>query len=124
MENTIFEDIMLATEESFNIGKLMYYMKKKEYINKEELKKEINKHINEEIRLKNIVHDRITKEITEENQATVRTAFESMCEESYGAGRVIDDKEKDKEYWGYENDCGLNKKLIESILGVNNNETL
>ena len=80
MENTILEDIMLATEESFTIGRQMYYMKTMKGFTstKLEVRDSINNHIKKQIKLEEKAKEGVRKDSSLAQRITVYF-YVTMC---------------------------------------------
>ena len=102
MENTILEDIMLATEESFTIGRQMYYMKTMKGFTstKLEVRDSINNHIKKQIKLEEKAKEGVRKDpsLDDTSKAQLIIYISNVCASNYRAGYYLNNLNEQQEY--------------------------
>ena len=120
MENTIFEDIMLATEESFNIGRQMYYMKTMKGFTSTKLKvrDSINNHIKKQIQLEEKVKERIKNDsfLTYASKDKLITYISNVCDSNYRAGYYLNNEKEQQDYNDWVIDFNIGMKKIKELI--------
>ena len=120
MENTILEDIMLATDESFTIGKQMYYMEtmKGFTATKLEVRDSINNHIKKQIQLEEKVKERIKNDssLTDASKDKLITYISNVCDSNYRAGYYLNNEKEQQEYNDWIVDFNIGMKMIKELI--------
>jgi hypothetical protein len=120
MENTILEDIMLATEESFTIGRQMYYMKTMKGFTstKLEVRDSINNHIKKQIKLEEKAKEGVRKDpsLDDTAKAQLIICISNVCASNYRAGYYLNNLKEQREYWDWIDGFNVGMKMIKEKL--------
>lgn len=120
MENTILEDIMLATDESFTIGRQMYYMKtmKGFTATKFEVRDSINNHIKKQIQLEEKAKEEVRKDHSLDDTSKVRLIIyiSNVCASNYRAGYYLNNPNEQQEYSDWVDDFNVGMKMIKKLI--------
>lgn len=120
MENTILEDIMLATEESFTIGRQMYYMETMKGFTstKLEVRDSINNHIKKQIKLEEKAKEGVRKDpsLDDTSKAQLIIYISNVCDSNYRAGYYLNNLNEQQEYCDWIDDFNVGMKMIKERL--------
>ena len=120
MENTILEDIMLATEESFTIGRQMYYMKTMKGFTstKLEVRDSINNHIKKQIKLEEKAKEGVKKDpsLDDTSKTQLIIYISNVCDSNYRAGYYLNNLNEQQEYSNWVDDFNVGMKMIKERL--------
>lgn len=120
MENTILKDIMLATEESFTIGRQMYYMETMKGFTstKLEVRDSINKHIKKQIKLEEKAKEGVRKDpsLNDTSKAQLIIYISNVCNSKYRAGYYLNNLKEQGEYLDWIDDFNVGMKMIKERL--------
>ena len=120
MESTILEDIMLATDESFTIGRQMYYMEtmKGFTATKLEVRDSINNHIKKQIQLEEKAKEGVRKapSLDDTSKAQLIIYISNVCTSNYRAGYYLNNPNEQQEYSDWVIDYDVGMKMIKEKL--------